>query len=203
MSHRPPRRRDRQRGNSLLLALIVMSALATLGSLTVVSVQSGLKTSTNDRSQAIAMFAAESGVAITMDMLRQNFDVTTGWTAFVKTSNVNVVALGAPQLPSSGALPSDPINNPFDLDQRAWYSVEIYNNRDDPGFAFVAPATVDQDGRVIIRATGHGPGGSLAIIEVDVQRVGLPAMPPPAAPQPAWGQPLPPGMVILDWHIVL
>ena len=50
--------RDRQQGNSLLLALIVMSSLAALGSLTVVSVQSSLKSSTNGRSQTIAMYAA-------------------------------------------------------------------------------------------------------------------------------------------------
>ena len=50
----PRQARDPQRGNSLLLALIVMSSLATLGSLTVVSVQSSLKASTNDRSQTVA-----------------------------------------------------------------------------------------------------------------------------------------------------
>src|SRR6476619_4321283 len=54
-SPRPPR--DRQRGNTLLLALIVMSALATLGSLTVVSMQSRIQLSTNDRAQAIAKYA--------------------------------------------------------------------------------------------------------------------------------------------------
>src|SRR4051794_23741878 len=71
---RSPRRpRDPERGNSLLLALIVMSALATLGSLTVVSMQSGIQMSTNDRAQTIAMYAAESGAAVAMDFLRKSF----------------------------------------------------------------------------------------------------------------------------------
>src|SRR5437762_1816408 len=76
--------RDRQRGNSLVLALIVMSALATLGSLTVVSVQSSLKTSTNDRSQTIALYAAESGAAYAMDFLRAKGD----WTPYLTPANI-------------------------------------------------------------------------------------------------------------------
>src|SRR5215831_2001855 len=82
---RPPRpRRDPQRGNSLLLALTVMSALATLGSLTVVSMQSSIQLSTNDRAQAIALYAAESGAAVTMVALRNLFDPAppNGWTTW-------------------------------------------------------------------------------------------------------------------------
>src|SRR4051812_41556730 len=106
--------RDRQRGNSLLLALIVMSALAALGSLTVVSVQSSLKASTNDRSQAIAMYAAESGAALAVVFLRYHFDPAAGWSAYVKQNKnpATVVPLGAPDLLSSGAQPGAP-NNPF------------------------------------------------------------------------------------------
>src|SRR5258706_16481402 len=93
--------RARQRGNSMLLALIVMSSLATLGSLTVVSVQSSLKTSTNDRSQTIAMYAAESGGAVAMDFLRHNFFLANGWGGYVHAlNNPPIVRLTAPALPS-------------------------------------------------------------------------------------------------------
>jgi Tfp pilus assembly protein PilX len=215
---RPPRPpRDRQRGNSLLLALIVMSALATLGSLTVVSVQSSLKTSTNDRSQSIALHAAESGGAAAMDMLRgpTAYDPALGWSQFV-APNGAFVPVTAAQLPSSGALPGT-ANNLFSNDLNAWYSVEIYNNRDDPGYG-AAAGTNDQDGIVIIRSTGHGPQGSLSILEWEVQRAGqplpppLPPAPPPPLPPappaptgPPWPPPVPPdpGLVLLSWHIVL
>ena len=198
---RPPR--DRQRGNSMLLALIVMSALATLGSLTVVSVQSSFKTSTNDRAQAVAMYAAESGGAAAMDFLRNRFDAINGWSAFVHPSNTALVPLASPELPSSGALPESP-DNLFSADQNAWFSVTILNNRSDPSFA--AGGTNDGDGQVIIQSTGHGPQGSVAIIEWEVSRVGLqpspPApVPPPPPPWPAIAPTVP--LVLVGWRIVL
>lgn len=173
---RPPRApRDRQRGNSLLLALIVMSALATLGSLTVVSTQSSLKTSTNNRAQTIAMYAAESGAAVAMEFLRHHFDPNTAntfsdWSAYLTQSNANVGLVPTSDIPSNGVRPGDPSgNNLFSADQNAWYEIQLYNNRNDPKFND-APGQCDGDGRLIIRSTGHGPQGSVAIIEWEVQR---------------------------------
>ena len=168
---RPPR--DRQRGNSLLLALIVLSALAALGSLTVVSTQSSLKTTTNDRSQSIAMYAAESGAAVAMNFLRSHFDPDTvnpysDWSAYLKRNNANVVSVPTTDIPSNDVLPGQP-NNLFSADQHAWFDIQFYNNRNDP--LFLAPdGQCDGDGRLIIRTTGHGPQGSIAIIEWEVQR---------------------------------
>jgi hypothetical protein len=222
---RPPR--DRQRGNSLLLALIVMSALATLGSLTVVSTQSSLKTTTNDRSQAIAMYAAESGAAVAMNFLRNHFTSTPGtqyssWSAYLKRGNLNVVSVPTTDIPSNDVLPGLP-NNLFDADQNAWFDIQFYNNRNDPLFA--APdAQCDGDGRLIIRTTGHGPQGSIAILEWEVQRTdytrGWPGGPPlpngfpvqpttPGLPVVAFpwdtfagAPPLTEGVVLVGWHIV-
>jgi hypothetical protein len=226
---RPPR--DRQRGNSLLLALIVMSALAALGSLTVVSTQSSLKTSTNDRSQTIAMYAAESGAAVAMNFLRNHFNPSTpnqfsDWSAYLKQANNNVVSVPTTDIPSNDVLPGLP-NNLFSPDQHAWFDIQFYNNRNDP--LFLQPdAQCDGDGRLIIRTTGHGPQGSVAIIEWEVQRTdytrgwatppnpdGFPLPTPPATP------PVPPvpvvafpwngftgalpsteGVVLVGWHIV-
>jgi len=211
---RLPRPRDRQRGNSLLLALIVLSALAALGSLTVVSVQSSLKTSTNDRAQAIAMYTAESGAAIVMDFLRRNtsFNTTNGWSAFVSPSNNTPFLLTTAQIASVGVKPPPPpppgpppppSPNPFSTDQNAWYEAMLLNNRDDPGFADALDN--DKDGRIIIRTTGHGPQGSVAIIEWEVQRAGFLPVPPnaPAPPPPPWDTiPIAPGMVLISWHVV-
>ena len=188
----PPRLpRDRQRGNSLLLALIVMSALATLGSLTVVSMQSSLKTSTSDRAQAIALYAAESGAAVAMDFLRANFSVATGWSNYVTPSNTNVVPVPVALIPSNGVAARQ-VGNLFGNDQNASYSIQLFNNRDDPGFhrndPLFAPQVGinDTDARIIIRVTGSGPQGALAILEWEVQRVSYwaeePGPPPPAVP---------------------
>jgi hypothetical protein len=199
---RPPRpRRDPQRGNSLLLALIVMSALATLGSLTVVSMQSSIQMSTNDRAQAIAMYAAESGAAVTMAALRNLFNPapTPGWTAwsnYLSANNTPPYPNILPLVPSSGALPGN-AQNLLDRDQNAWYEIVLLNNRDDPSFG-AGTSTNETDGIVIIRSTGHGPQGSLAIIEWTVQRVGFwrsisagTMVAPPSAPIPS-AQPLVP-----------
>ena len=193
---RPPR--DRQRGNTLLIALIVLSALATLGSLTVVSVQSSLKTSTNDRAQTIAMYAAESGAAVAMDYLKGRFkDSLNGrsmesdaWTKLVKPSNQEVASVPTTEIPSNDALPGDP-NNLFTKEQNAWFDIQLLNNRDDPGYQ----EGKDQDGRIIIRSTGHGPQGSLVILEWEVQRL----------PQTtgSWDNvPSTQPLILRGWHIV-
>lgn len=197
----------------MVLSLIVLSALATLGSLTVVSVQSSLKASTNDRSQAVAMFAAESGGAMAIEYLRNNFvrDPAVGtagahWGAYVVANNVPPFSIPAAQLPSNGALPGT-ANNPFSPDQRAWYEIVILNNRDDGGFA----SGDDTDGRIIIRSTGHGPQGALAIVEWEIARARLDPPPPPPATPPT--TPLSPvtlvtvvpanPVILLGWRVVL
>lgn len=229
----PPR--DRQRGNSLVLALIVMSALATLGSLTVVSMQSSIQLSTNDRAQAIAMYAAESGTAVTMDFLRKNFDASgsppfggaTSWSSYCTANNQLPLANMSAVIPSSDAMPGDPgHHNLFSVDQNAWFHIDILNNRSDDSYHNNSP-NCDSDGILIIRSTGHGPQGSLAIIEAEVQRVGYwTSVPPPAPLAPAFALPDGPtdpnqphnppsfpwnwaptatstsGMVLRSWHIV-
>jgi Tfp pilus assembly protein PilX len=190
----PRLRRDPERGNSLLLALIVMSSLATLGSLTVVSVQSSLKASTNDRSGSIATYAAESGGAIAIEFLRTNYvEVANYWSAYTHPKNLTIEV---PAFASNGAQPGNPAN-PFSADLNAWFNVEILNNRDDPNFN----TGTDGDGQLIIRSTGHGPQGSVAIIEWEVRRFANPAVAlPPAKP----GNPnstIP--VILLGWHIVL
>jgi Tfp pilus assembly protein PilX len=180
---RPPRPpRDPERGNSLLLALIVMSALATLGSLTVVSMQSSIQMSTNDRAQTIAMYAAESGAAVAMDFLRKHFDASgtapfngaTSWSAYCTANNQNLMDVST-VIGSSDARPgsTDPAHpNLFDPDQNAWFHIDILNNRSDQSYGQNTP-NCDTDGILIIRSTGHGPQGSLAIVEWEVQRVGF------------------------------
>lgn len=181
----PPRPRRAQRGNSLLLAMIVMSALGTLGGLTVVSVQGVLKSSTNDRSQAIAMYAAESGAAVTMDFLRANR--AADWSQYL--NGAPPPSPPKPAFPSNAALP-EATGNLISPDQNAWYSVVIHNNPDDVS----GNPNIDGDHRVVIQSTGHGPQGSLAIVEWEVVLT-VPELP---TTPPGRGPPL----TLLGWRIV-
>jgi Tfp pilus assembly protein PilX len=166
-----PRRSER--GNSLLLALIVMSSLATLGSLTVVSVQSSLKASTNDRSQTVALYAAESGAAAAMQSLRASIGAVGAWTPFLSAS--------PPAIVGNNVQPGSP-GNAFSAGMNAWYSVVILNNRNDPS----ASPTADGDNQVIIQATGHGPQGSLAVVEWEVEVSPAPPGPPNKLVHVSW-----------------
>ena len=182
-------RRDHQRGNSLLLALIVMSSLATLGSLTVVSVQSSLKASTNDRAGSIAMYAAESGIALAIEFLRTNWTGPGSWMTYIRPSNSPKVF---PPFPSNGAQPTS-TDNPFGADQNASFQVETLNNRGDTGYLL----GTDDDDQILLRATGHGPQGSVAIIECEIRRYPLPPPPAPA------GLPTTTPVILVGWHVVL
>ncbi|HEU4733702.1 MAG TPA: hypothetical protein VFT22_37680 [Kofleriaceae bacterium] len=190
---RPPR--DRQRGNSMVLALIVMSALATLGSLTVVSVQSSLKASTSDRTQAMAIYAAESGAACAMEFLRQNRKLN--WPQYLEGGATPVPVWPDPAFLCNHALPGQE-GNPFDLDQNAWFEIRFVNNRDDPS----GSPTADSDQQVIIRSTGHGPQGSVAVLEWEVKMINLP---PPPPPPPAFDPNVDDasvGFTLLGWRVV-
>lgn len=172
------RLRRRQRGSALVVCIIVLTGLIALGGITLLSVQGGLSAAGHARHRSTALFAAESGAAAAMDYLRRNVDTTTKWSAFVEPSN------DVPQMPGdivgNGAAPGAP-GNLFAADIRAWYEVEILNNLDDDGFA----AGDDRDGRVIIRATGHGPNGASAQIE---WQVGVAITGAGGRPCPGYGQ---------------
>lgn len=160
---RRARHRASERGNAMLLAMIVLTALATLSALTVVSVQGGIATSSNDRFHTIALYAAESGGAMAMDYLRKNVDATVGWSAFVSKSNSSPKQ---PPVPGNNAAPGT-AGNPFSPDMQASYSVTILNNKSDIDFA-KDPNGGDKDFRVIIRSTGYGPNGAMAVLEWEI-----------------------------------
>ena len=152
--------RHRERGNSLVLAMVVLAALGTLSSLTVVSVQGGLATMGNDRFHAIAVYAAESGGAAAMDFLRANVNLTTGWKSYISPSNTSPPQ---PNLPGNNQA-SGAAGNLFSADIQGWYSVQILNNRSDSGYA----TGDDNDKRVVIRSTGYGPNGAVAVVEWEI-----------------------------------
>ncbi len=145
-----------------MLALIILSALGTLGMLTVGGVRAGIKTTGNDRFHSIALYAAESGGAAAMDYLRGVVDPTTGFTGILQSGQPS------PDGVVGNNKVSGATGNPFSDDIHAYYRVEILNNRSDSGYA----TNTDTDKRVVIRATGHGPDGAVAVIEWDVASAG-------------------------------
>lgn len=145
-----------------MLALVILSALGTLGMLTVGGMSAGIKTTGNDRFHSIALYAAESGGAAAMDYLRGVVDPTTGFTTLLQSGQPSPAGIAG-----NNMLPGDS-GNPFSADMHAYYRVEIANNRSDSGFA----TNTDNDKRVVIRSTGYGPDGAVAIIEWDIASAG-------------------------------
>jgi hypothetical protein len=157
----------------MVVMMIVLVGLGTIAGLTVISVQSGSATTTNQRFNSIAVYAAESGAASAMDFLRKNFDPVTLFSAYVtQNNNAPTPPLGIP----GNTIVSGGVGNILSGDQQSWYTVLILNNPADPGFATAGPA-FDTDGIVTIHVTGHGPNGAVAELVWEVQTDGDATLP--------------------------
>jgi hypothetical protein len=161
-----------------MISMIVLTGLAALGNLTIVTVQGGTTAAAADRFHTIAMYAAESGGAAAMEFLRTNVNSGTRFTAYVVASNTNPKS---PAEISGNNLASGATGNLFSPSLKASFSVQLLNNRDDPGFATGS----DEDAKLIIRSTGYGPNGASATLEWQIQAGGLSAL---GRPCPGYGQ---------------
>ncbi len=153
----------RERGNTVIVAMLILISLITLGGLTVLSVQRSMASAGHQRFQSIALYPAESGAAVAMDYMRDNLHPVTRWGAWVTPGNTEPLVAPA-GIAGNGALPGD-AGNLFSPEMRVWYDVVVVNNPEDPGFV---PGE-DHDGRVVLRVTGHGPNGTVARVEWDVR----------------------------------
>lgn len=151
-----------ERGAAVLLIMLSMSAMIALGGLAVLSVRGQTQASAHDRFRSLAMLGAESGVAAAMSFLRDNYDPDTKWSAFVVANNDGAAVETAI---SGNGVAHGVGGNPFSSDIQVDYEVLILNNPDDPGFA----TGDDTDSVVILRSTGRGPAGAVAILEVEFQ----------------------------------
>src|SRR5262249_8164876 len=154
----------RQRGAALILSMISITALLSLGALTVLTVQVEQKSTGLSRIQQSALYAAESGAYAGVDFLRANCQTVDLFSQYLSANNATI------QEPSgilgNNAQPGD-TNNPFPSNLSLWYTVQLKNNPSDLGYAGAAcpggsnPGP-DCDGIVVIRSTGHGPDDSVA-----------------------------------------
>ena len=154
-----------ERGNTVLVAMLVLVALTTLGGLTLLQVQRTTADAGHRRFDAIALYAAESGAAVAMDALRGSRDPAAGWSDWVTPANAPPAQPA--DIAGNGALPGAP-DNLFAPSLRAWYQVRVLNNPDDPGYA----SGQDADSRVILEVTGHGPDATVARIQWQIHGAG-------------------------------
>jgi hypothetical protein len=145
----------------MVVSMVSLVGLIGVGAIALVAVQGDLSGTTNERFEAVALHAAEAGVAAAMDELRMQHDPNDHWTALVTPENEDLAPWDA--VAGNGAQPGESANL-FSSDRQSWYDVDIRNNVSDPGFA----AGEDDDSRVVIRATGHGPDRARVVLEVEV-----------------------------------
>jgi Tfp pilus assembly protein PilX len=152
----------RERGSVMIVSMVSLIALLGAGGLAIMSARTGVSATGTDRFSKVALYAAESGIAAATQYLRENRDAAANWSAYVEPNNEDVAPIAG--IAGNGAEPDDAAN-PFSPTMRAWYEVIVLNNTSDPAYA----AGDDGDGRVILRATGHGPNGATAVLEVEMQ----------------------------------
>ncbi|HTE51087.1 MAG TPA: hypothetical protein VK698_09485 [Kofleriaceae bacterium] len=150
-----------QRGSAMIVAMVSLVGLIGVGGVALIATQGGLSGTTHERFQSVALHASEAGVAVAMDALRKQHDAAAHWSELVSAENQDV-ALWA-EVAGNGVQPGED-GNLFSADRKSWYEVEIRNNVSDPGYA----DGDDDDSRVVIRSTGHGPDGARVILEVEV-----------------------------------
>ncbi len=169
---RRPRARDRgQRGNTLIVAMIALTGLATLGALTISSVQGGITSTSSDSAHQIALYAAEAGVMVGMRYLNEPTyayqSIANGGEGFgniVRNKNGDPYEL--PGLPGNRVQPGQS-GNIFSPGMKAWYDVHVKNNRTDPGYPNLTK--YERDGRIVFTSIGYGPSGATATVEVEVE----------------------------------
>jgi len=146
----------------MLVAMTTLSGLLAIATVTLVKVKRGIKASSQSRFQSVALFSAESGVSAGMDFLRSNSDPTTYYTSLVSANNSTIQS---PTGIAGNAIASGATGSLFTGDIPMSFTVSILNNEDDTGYA----AGTDDDGIVILRSVGRGPGTSMVEIEVKVE----------------------------------
>jgi hypothetical protein len=135
-------KRLRQRGTAMVVTLIALTGLGTLGTITMLSVEGGMTAAAADRSHAIAVYAAESGIMAGLHSVTP--DAASGFTDLL-----------LPGLTGNRVMPGGS-GNAFSPSMQAWYDVELKASQSNP------------NGRVIFVSTGYGPNRATATIEAEV-----------------------------------
>ena len=170
-----PRSRDAERGSTLIVALITLTALFSIGSVAMLAVKSEMSSVGQTRIDTETLYAAESGAAAALEYLRGQCGAggEVNFSAFVNQSNAN------PQHPPGimgNLVQPGAVGYPFPPGTLVWYDVSILNNKTDTGFA--SAGGVDNDARVTLHVVGHGPNRTAVTIEVEVYTTTCPVVTP-------------------------
>lgn len=163
-----------QRGNIIVIAVVVMASLIGVAGIAAMSVQSNIASSSTDRAKVIALYSAESGAIAAMSVLHSTYSISTKWQSWFDTATRDTQTTTIPANGQSACqgVSGEDCNEYFTPDQQARYEVEIFNNPTDPGAVWDAASQAflgtDTDGRVVIRSTGYGPNNATARIEWEV-----------------------------------
>ncbi len=152
------------------MSMVVLVALLALGGISVLASRGGIGSAGHERFKAVALYAAESGIAAAMQQIHDGTDITT----FLRDNHQELSAedyANDVSVFGSGIKPGEQ-GNLFSADANAWYEVRLRNNVDDPDFDADPTADRDSDGRLIIRSTGYGPGGAAVVLEVELAQNG-------------------------------
>lgn len=162
-----------QRGNIIVIAVVVVASLIGVAGIAAMSVQSNIASTGTDRAKVIALYAAESGAVAAMSVLHSNYSEATQWQVWFGTARSSLIdSIPSNNQPACAEDGDSDCNAYFAADQQARYEVIVLNNQTDP--QAVWDATVggfmgsDSDGRVVIRSTGFGPNNATARIEWEV-----------------------------------
>jgi hypothetical protein len=156
--------------------MIAITALLSLGALTVLTVQVEHQSGGQTRFQQQALYAAESGAYAGIDFLRANCQTLNLFSQWVSANNATIQSPTGPTGIIGNKVMPGQTGNPFDPAALLWYEVQILNNDTDPGFTGIPcpnhSSGPDCDAIVVLRSTGHAPDNTVATVDVTAQNAG-------------------------------
>jgi hypothetical protein len=185
-SARKEGRRRPDAGFTLVVVALRLLILTATAPIALHTTRTDLNAAGRLRESKYAFYAAEAGLAAGKEFLASRWDPVTRWTsviprtapppcAFVESGRINCCPAG-----STACLQSDPFYRPFQSSTdpqlralRTAYYVTFRNNCTPPNcLDNAADPLRDDDGRVIISATGFGPNGARVTLELQVAQSG-------------------------------
>jgi hypothetical protein len=171
--------RKRERGAALLTCLLISTMLLGIAGMVILTTGMSATTAVDATAELQAYYGAESGLEATMNVLRGNVAPRSGMPTGIKIGFRNAVQLNRTNLPSdtstvarlSGWLPYDnttgrvaPAGANFSYDV-------IVTDPDDLNGTKLATDPTYSPVRLLVRANGFGPRGSIKRMEMVVQKV--------------------------------
>jgi hypothetical protein len=172
---RPPR--DRQRGFTLIVVFLLIILMVGVAATVMLSSQTDLRISGQDREATTAFYAAETGLAFGKDWLNSKGPSpgNGAWNGVLGSASApdRRCTGGNANVPGTTPVPA---NTQFDALPApiSYFNFCVHNNALDPNWAGGGTgATIDGDGIIAIEAYGYGPNGQVSHITAEVSASGV------------------------------